>query len=89
MPFSPVVIAIAGATLIVALTALARRLPVPSPILQVAAGFAIGLIPEVRIPELEPDVVFFVFLPPALFSAAYFTSRREFRADLRDRKSVV
>ena len=83
MPISSVVVAIAFATLIVALTALARRLPVPSPILQVAAGLVVGLMPGVPIPQLEPDVVFFVFLPPALWSAAYATSRREFRDNLR------
>jgi CPA1 family monovalent cation:H+ antiporter len=81
--FSPVVLAIAFAAVVVALTALARRLPVPPPILQVAAGVAVGLAPGVRIPELEPEVVFFVFLPPTLWAAAFFTSRREFRANLR------
>lgn len=81
--FHPVIIAIAFAALVVTLTSLARRLPVPTPILQVAAGFAIGLIPGVRIPELEPEIIFFVFLPPILWAAAYFTSLREFRRNLR------
>jgi Na+/H+ antiporter len=77
--FEPVVFAIAVAALVVALTALARRLPVPTPILQVAAGFAVALIPGVAIPDLDPDLVFFVFLPPILWSAAMFTSVREFK----------
>jgi len=77
--FPPVVFGIAFAALIVALSALARRLPVPTPILQLAAGLVIGLTPALRIPELDPDVVFFVFLPPILWSAAMFTSPREFR----------
>lgn len=81
--FSPVVFAIAFAVLVVALTALARRLPVPTPILQVAAGLLVGLAPGVAMPELEPELVFFVFLPPILWSAAYFTSLREFKANLR------
>lgn len=71
------------AALVVALSALARRLPIPSPILQVAAGAAIAVIPGLPIPALSPDVVFFVFLPPILWAAAYFTSLREFRANLR------
>ena len=77
--FPPVVFGIAFAALIVAVSALARRLPVPTPILQLAAGLVIGLTPALRIPELDPDLVFFVFLPPILWSAAMFTSPREFR----------
>src|SRR3954469_16094145 len=78
-PFEPVVFAIAVVALVVALTALARHLPVPTPILQVVAGFLVGLLPGIAIPDLNPDLVFFVFLPPILWSAAMFTSVREFR----------
>ncbi|MDF1502739.1 Na+/H+ antiporter [Roseisolibacter sp. H3M3-2] len=81
--FPPIVLAIAFAAVVVAVTALARRLPVPTPILQVAAGFLVGLVPGVAIPELEPDVVFFVFLPPILWAAAFFTSFRDFKANRR------
>ena len=38
-----------------------------------------ALIPGVTIPELDPNLVFFVFLPPILWSAAMFTSLREFK----------
>lgn len=82
-PFQPILIAIAVAALVVAITAFARRLPIPSPILQVIAGLGLGFIPGVRVPELEPDIVFFVFLPPILFAAAFFTSVREFKQNLR------
>ena len=81
--FSPIVFAIAFAAVVVAVTAIARRLPIPPPILQVAAGLLVGLLPGVAIPELEPDVVFFVFLPPVLWAAAFFTSLREFKANVR------
>ena len=33
--------------------------------------------------ELEPDLVLPIFLPPLLFNAAYFSSLRDLRADLR------
>ena len=82
-PFQPILIGVAVATLVVALTALARKLPIPSPILQVLAGLALGFIPGMRMPELEPDLVFFFFLPPILWAAAFFTSLREFRQNLR------
>lgn len=76
---SSVVFAIAFAALIVALSALARRLPIPTPVLQLIAGLLIGLTPSLTIPDLDPDLVFFVFLPPIIWSAAMFTSPREFR----------
>lgn len=81
--FPPVVIAVVLAVLVIAVTALARRLPIPTPLLQVAAGALIGLLPGVQVPALDPEIVFFVFLPPILWAAAFFTSLREFRANLR------
>ncbi|MEQ1693587.1 MAG: cation:proton antiporter, partial [Gemmatimonas sp.] len=81
--FSPVLVALAFATLVVALTAFGRRLPVPSPVLQVFAGILIGLLPTVTMPALDPDIVFFVFLPPILWAAAFATSLREFKANRR------
>ena len=80
---SPIIAGIAFAAIVVALTALARRLPMPTPILQVLAGLVVGMVPGIEIPHLEPDVVFFVFLPPILWSAAFFTSLREFKANVR------
>jgi len=81
--FPPIVLAIAFAAVVVAVTAIARRLPVPPPILQVLAGFLIGLVPGIATPELNADLVFFVFLPPALWAAAFFTSLRDFSANRR------
>ena len=81
--FPPIVIAIAFAAVVVALTAIGRRLPIPPPILQVLAGFALGLVPGVAIPEIDADLVFFVFLPPVLWAAAFFTSLRDFSANRR------
>jgi len=68
---------------VLALTALARNLLVPYPILLVLGGLAISLVPGVPPVPLEPDWVFLVFLPPILWSAAYFTSLRDFRFNLR------
>ena len=81
--FPPIIFAIAFVALVIALTALARRLPIPTPILQVVAGLLIALVPGVEIPALQPDIVFFVFLPPILWAAAFFTSVREFKANIR------
>ncbi len=77
------ILPIAALALVVALTALARRLPIPTPILQVTAGALVALIPGVSIPQLDPHLALFVFLPPILWAAAFFTSLREFKANLR------
>src|SRR5256885_1860413 len=68
---------------VLALAAIARKLVIPYPILLVIGGLVLGLIPGVPTLRLDPDVVFLVFLPPILWSAAYFTSWRDFRSNLR------
>jgi len=65
------------------LTALARKLLVPYPILLVLGGLALAFIPGVPELQLDPDLVFVVFLPPILWGAAYFTSLRDFKRNLR------
>ena len=65
------------------LAGVARRLGVPDPIVLVVAGIIVGLIPGVPHIELEPELVFLLFLPPILYAAGYFTSIRDFRANLR------
>ena len=77
------ILPLAALVLVVAVTALARRLPIPTPILQVTAGALVALIPGVAIPELDPHLILFLFLPPILWAAAFFTSLREFRANIR------
>jgi CPA1 family monovalent cation:H+ antiporter len=77
-----VLLAIAVALASVLLAALGRRLPIPTAVLQVLGGLALGLFPEVRALRVSPDLVFFVFLPPALGAAAFFTSFRDFKANL-------
>jgi Na+/H+ antiporter len=64
------------------LVAFARRLHVPYPILLVLGGLALGFVPELPQVQLEPELVFIVFLPPILWAAAYFTSLRDFRRNL-------
>ena len=58
-------------------------LRVPYPILLVLGGLVIGLLPGMPDVELPPDLVLVAFLPPLLYSAAFYTSLREFRANVR------
>jgi Na+/H+ antiporter len=58
---------------------LARRLKVPYPILLVIAGLVLSFLPGMPRIGLDPSLVFFVFLPPLLYSAAWTLSWREFQ----------
>jgi monovalent cation/hydrogen antiporter len=68
---------------VIALVTIARRVLIPYPIFLVLGGLVLSLVPHVPVVRLDPDVVFLIFLPPILWSAAYFTSLRDFRANLR------
>ena len=48
----------------------------------VIAGLFLSLIPRMPRIELNPEVVFLLFLPPLLFSAAFQTSWRDFRHNI-------
>ncbi|WHZ24528.1 MAG: Na+/H+ antiporter [Nitrospira sp.] len=68
---------------VLALTAVAQNMCIPYPIFLVLGGVTLGLVPGLPEVTFHPDLVFLVFLPPILWAAAYFTSLREFRRDLR------
>src|SRR5918998_1593063 len=68
---------------VAALATLAARIKVPYPILLVLGGLVLGFVPGLPPFELEPDMVFLIFLPPLLYVSAIFTSWRDFRANLR------
>jgi Na+/H+ antiporter len=57
----------------------ARRLNVPYPILLVIAGLLLSFLPGMPRIGLDPNLVFLVFLPPLLYSAAWTLSWREFQ----------
>ena len=73
-------IILAGLLLAVAgLVTLARVLNVPYPIFLVLGGLAIGAIPGIPPVTLDPELVLLIFLPPLLYSAAFFASLRDLR----------
>jgi monovalent cation/hydrogen antiporter len=65
------------------LVMLANRLGVPYPVFLVLGGLALGLVPIVPEIGLPPDLVLLIFLPPLLYSAAFFSSPRDLKANLR------
>lgn len=61
-----------------AVAAAVKRLNFPYPIALVVAGFAIASIPGAPRVSIDPEVIFYIFMPPILAEAAYFTSWRDF-----------
>ena len=64
------------------LVTLARRIEVPYPVLLVLGGLVLGFVPALPRLDLDPEIVFLLFLPPLLYVSGLFTSIREFRASL-------
>lgn len=67
---------------IVAFGALARKLKMPYPIVMVVGGLLLSFIPGIPKVTLNPDLIFFIILPPLLYSGAWLTSWREFSYNL-------
>jgi monovalent cation/hydrogen antiporter len=65
------------------LAAAARAVNVPYPIVLVVGGLALGFVPGLPDVELEPDLVLVIFLPPLLYSAAFFSNLHDLRRDMR------
>jgi Na+/H+ antiporter len=69
--------------IVAAMLAAAPALRIPYPILLVLGGLAIGVVPGMPTVELQPELIFFGVLPPLLYGAAFFTSLRDLRANVR------
>jgi monovalent cation/hydrogen antiporter len=68
---------------VVGLSALARRLSLPYPIVLVLGGALLGFVPGLPGVRLDPEVVLLVFLPPLLYGSSIFANFNDFRGDLR------
>jgi monovalent cation/hydrogen antiporter len=66
-----------------ALLVLTTRLEVPYPILLVLGGAVLAFVPGVGDFTLDPDLVLVAFLPPLLYSAAFFSSLQDLRDNAR------
>src|SRR3954470_22531334 len=64
---------------VVVLAGLGLRSGVPYPVVLVVGGLIIGLVPGLPSPKIDPDIIFFVFLPPLLYAAAVAVSPAELR----------
>lgn len=59
------------------LVMLAQKLKVSYPIVLVLGGLVISFIPSLPAVEIDPDLIFVIFLPPLLYEAAWETSWKE------------
>jgi Na+/H+ antiporter len=57
---------------------LAQKLKIAYPILLVLAGLPLGFVPFLRGIEIQPELIFVIFLPPLLYEAAWNTSWKDF-----------
>ena len=73
------VLILAVATMLAA----APALRIPYPILLVLGGLVIGFVPGLPDFAFDPELVFFGVLPPLLYSAAFFTSLRDLRSNMK------
>ena len=64
---------------VVFLGVLSNRYKFPISIALVLSGLAISLVPGLPLIELNPSIVFLIFLPPMLYSAAWQTSWHDFK----------
>ncbi|UNO39999.1 Na+/H+ antiporter [Streptomyces sp. MST-110588] len=80
MDVMPLLLLVAGSA---AVAGLARRTPVPAPLLVVAAGLLASYLPGVPDYTLDPHIVLPLLLPPLLHTAALDSSYLDLRANLR------
>lgn len=64
------------------LVRVADAISVPYPIVLVLGGLGVGFVPGLPDIQLQPEVIFLVFLPPLLHSAGWRSSPQELRAEI-------
>jgi monovalent cation/hydrogen antiporter len=64
--------------IILALVMLAQKIRIAYPIVLVLGGLVLGFTTRFSRITIDPDLVFFIFLPPLLYEAAWQTSWKEF-----------
>jgi CPA1 family monovalent cation:H+ antiporter len=68
--------------IMIGLSAIAEKIRLPYPVLLIIGGIAIGFVPVFPDIELNPEIVFLIFLPPLLYDAAFNISFKEFRTNI-------
>ncbi|MFC3361859.1 cation:proton antiporter [Pedobacter fastidiosus] len=66
----------------IGLSAIADKIKIPYPVLLIIVGVAIGFIPSLPSIDLNPEIIFLIFLPPLLYDAAFNISFKEFKTNI-------
>jgi CPA1 family monovalent cation:H+ antiporter len=77
------IVAVGLVAVVVAVSAVARRFGLLTPILLVVVGLSLSFVPHFPIPRIDPDLVITGILPPLLYVAAKQMSVPAFRFNLR------
>src|ERR1700712_1865086 len=56
---------------------LSQKIKIAYPILLVLVGLPLGFVPALQGIEIEPDLIFVIFLPPLLYEAAWASSWKD------------
>ena len=68
--------------IMIGLSAAADKIKLPYPVLLIVAGIGIGFIPSLPDIELNPEIIFLIFLPPLLYDAAFNISYQTFKTNI-------
>jgi len=68
--------------IMIGLSAIADKIKLPYPILLIVAGISIGFIPGLPQVDINPEIIFLIFLPPLLYDAAFNISFKDFKTNL-------
>ncbi len=68
--------------IMIGLSAIADKIKLPYPILLIVAGIALGFIPSLPTVNINPEIIFLIFLPPLLYDAAFNISFASFKTNL-------
>jgi len=66
----------------IGLSSVADHIKIPYPVLLIIGGIAVGFIPSFRPIDINPEIIFLIFLPPLLYDAAFNISFKEFKTNI-------
>ncbi|MCF0069095.1 Na+/H+ antiporter [Dyadobacter sp. CY261] len=73
-----IILYLALVMIIMFLVMLAQRIKIAYPIVLVLGGLALSVVPGLPSVEIDPQLIFLIFLPPLLYEAAWQTSWKDF-----------
>ncbi len=79
IPVTYTILLLCGPAMAIAAVWGADRARVPYPVLLVGVGVFLSWFPWTPSPEISPEVVFYIFLPPLVFYAAFFVDPADLR----------